>query len=199
MAEVKQLLVGENKEAEGGYIVSCSVVLIKTDKNILVDAGTFHDKQNLIDALANEGLKPEDVDVVILTHCHVDHTANLYLFRNAEIYCEHKAEPNIIRIDPTSYLIKPFKEGELDFGSDVKIFSTTGHMQGHISILVKTNKGNVVVAGDAISTKGDIGDIPGNLWNEEKYAESQKKIIELADYIIPGHGEMFKVKKNASK
>ena len=29
----------------------------------------------------------------------------------------------------------------------------------------------------------------------EKLIESRKKLLENADYIIPGHGKMFKVKR----
>ena len=195
MVEIKQLIVGKNEKTEDGFIVSCSVVLIKTDKNILVDVGTFHDKQNLIDSLDKEGLKPEDIDIIILTHCHVDHTANLNLFTNADIYYEHKAEPTLIKMRTDSYLVKPMKEDQLDFGPDIKVFSTTGHMQGHVSVLVKTDKGNIVIAGDAISTEANLESVPGNLWSEEKYVESQKMILEMADFIIPGHGKMFEVKK----
>jgi hypothetical protein len=31
--------------------------------------------------------------------------------------------------------------------------------------------------------------------NESQLIESRKKILKIADYIIPGHGKMFKVKK----
>jgi len=31
--------------------------------------------------------------------------------------------------------------------------------------------------------------------NTETLIASRKKIIEVADYIIPGHGKMFKVEK----
>jgi len=31
--------------------------------------------------------------------------------------------------------------------------------------------------------------------NKEELMKSRKKVLEIADYIIPGHGKMFKVKK----
>jgi hypothetical protein len=31
--------------------------------------------------------------------------------------------------------------------------------------------------------------------DEKALKESRKKILEIADYIIPGHGKMFKVKR----
>jgi len=31
--------------------------------------------------------------------------------------------------------------------------------------------------------------------NKEDLMKSRKKVVEIADYIIPGHGKMFKVGK----
>ncbi|HUW21053.1 MAG TPA: hypothetical protein VMW41_00110, partial [Candidatus Bathyarchaeia archaeon] len=31
--------------------------------------------------------------------------------------------------------------------------------------------------------------------NKEELRESRKKLLKIADYIIPGHGEMFKIEK----
>ena len=36
---------------------------------------------------------------------------------------------------------------------------------------------------------------PGGARDEKALQESRKKILEIADYIIPGHGKMFKVEK----
>ena len=41
--------------------------------------------QNLIDQLAEQGCKPGDIDQVIITHLHYDHSSNLPFFENAEI------------------------------------------------------------------------------------------------------------------
>ncbi len=53
----------------------------------------------------------------------------------------------------------------------------------------------VVIARDAISKKDALGNIPGPQWNNEEYLKSQKKIPGIADYVIPGHGKMFKIEK----
>ena len=36
---------------------------------------------------------------------------------------------------------------------------------------------------------------PGILDSVEDFNKSRKKVLEIADYIVPGHGKMFKVKK----
>ena len=59
------------------------------------------------DALAECGYKPEQVTKILITHKHADHTGELRLFPNAEIYAareecdadELKIYPNLVPID----------------------------------------------------------------------------------------------------
>jgi len=76
---------------------------------------------------------------------------------------------------------------------------TPGHSDDMISAVVNTNKGKIIVSGDAISNE-DWVDLnktanPILVTSIEEFNESRKKILNLADYIIPGHGKMFKVNK----
>jgi glyoxylase-like metal-dependent hydrolase (beta-lactamase superfamily II) len=54
-------------------------------------------------------------------------------------------------------------------------------------------KGIVAITGDLFVTK----QVEKNIYVSDKgeYEKSMKKVLNLADYIIPGHGEIFKVKK----
>jgi glyoxylase-like metal-dependent hydrolase (beta-lactamase superfamily II) len=60
-----------------------------------------------------------------------------------------------------------------------------------------------VVAGDAFWWLGnekqevqiDKPDDDPEHMNLKKLIESRKKILEIADYVIPGHGKMFRVHK----
>jgi glyoxylase-like metal-dependent hydrolase (beta-lactamase superfamily II) len=71
--------------------------------------------------------------------------------------------------------------------------------------LVKTSKGDIVIAGDLFwwrtneEQKTDYNILVERedpyVKNKAELEESRKKILEIADYIIPGHGKMFKVKK----
>ena len=57
-------------------------------------------EQEIINGLAAKGLKPEDVDVVVLTHLHFDHIGNTDLFTNARF---------IVQRSEISMLISPPK------------------------------------------------------------------------------------------
>ena len=91
-------------------------------------------KQNnlkLIQSLDYFGLKVEDIDIVFITHWHLDHFANIKLFKNSEILTSNIAEPPIdaIRIPDGSYI-----------ADGVKVIHTTGHTKDHTSLLVKTKR-----------------------------------------------------------
>ena len=97
------------------------------------------------------------------------------------------------------YLSRADLSDGAEISKDVKIIHTPGHVMDMISVVVETKGGKVVITGDAISDKEMIdlnkkGDpvVPADIW---EYDKSRKKILEIADYIIPGHGRMFKVEK----
>ena len=93
MTEIKVLVEGVHEPIENGLVkVSCTTTLIKSDKNIIVDPGAFINRDRLIEAIKNEGLKPEDIETIILTHLHIDHTLNTSLFKNAKVFMRFRGE-----------------------------------------------------------------------------------------------------------
>jgi len=202
MAEVKILIEGVHKIiGDGKMDIGCTTTLIKSDINIIVDPGALINKDRLISALKKEGLGLEDIDAVILTHLHIDHTLNTFLFDKARIFLRF--------IGGSSYpgMFQKLAEGTLQrfdlfndiIAKNVKIIETQGHSIDGITILVKTNNGVVAIAGDAISDeewldlnkKAD----PNIYYDVEKFDESRKKILEIADFVIPGHGGILRVSK----
>jgi glyoxylase-like metal-dependent hydrolase (beta-lactamase superfamily II) len=190
-AKVKILLkgyfkwVGQNK-----CKASCTVSLIQDGKlNILVDTGTRSNQEKLIKALKKEGLNPADINYVIITHPHTDHLENLGLFDKAQSMNVFEMKKD----DVFKLTEEILEKGEKRFSKNVKIISTPGHTAECISVLVETDKGVVAIAGDLFVRKQVEKAI--FLDDEKVYQRSRKKIIKLADYIIPGHAGIFKVKK----
>ena len=194
MAEVKVLVKGYAKELKNGWLACSTSTLIKSDGNLIVfDPGC--NRERLIESLKKEGLKPEDINFVVLSHGHIDHSMLTGMFGNAKI----------ISFESLLYdkdLMLEFKEDIL--GKDTKILKTPGHCSEHISLIVNTKGGKYAVAGDVFwwtdeeeqlvdINKEDVSH-PLEL-NIENLKESRKKLLESADYIIPGHGDVFKVKK----
>jgi glyoxylase-like metal-dependent hydrolase (beta-lactamase superfamily II) len=61
-------------------------------------------------------------------------------------------------------------------------------------------EGVVAIAGDTFEREEDISD--PSLWRDvagsedpAKQEESRKRLLDMADYIVPGHGPMFKVRQ----
>jgi len=194
MAEVKILIEGYARELEEGWSACSTVALIKSDgKLIISDPGCNREK--LLKALSKEGLKPEDVDFVFLTHGHVDHSLLAGIFENAKfVTFENLMYDKDLQLE--------FEDDVL--GQDTKIIRTPGHSAEHISLIVNTDEGKYVIAGDVfwwVDGEKQAADInkeddahPVEL-NMKELRESRKKILEIADYVVPGHGGMFEVKK----
>ena len=194
MAEVKVLIEGYAKSTGGEeFRASPTTTLIKdSGKLILVDPGA--NKQKLLDALKKAGLKPEEINLIFLTHYHIDHLLNIRLFPNKDIL-----DGGTIYRDDEEIGIS----GKIP-NTNIKIIPTPGHSSEHVSLLVETEKGKVCIAGDLWwwedgKQKTDKKSLLNakDMFAKDKKAllKSRKKILGIADYIIPGHGKMFEVKK----
>lgn len=194
MAKLKVLVEGYAKKVDRGWLASSTAVLVKSNgKNIIADPGCNREK--LLKALKTENLKPPGIDFVFLSHGHVDHALLAGIFENA----------SIVTFENLMYK----KDMQLKFnkrvlGSDTCVVETPGHTAEHCSLAVKTDAGIYVIAGDVFwwaegeEQKADINktdDAHPKELNMDKLIESRKRILEIADYVIPGHGKTFKVKK----
>jgi glyoxylase-like metal-dependent hydrolase (beta-lactamase superfamily II) len=176
---------------ETGVILDArsTVALIQTAKNtILVDTSLRKDRDLLLDGLKNESLTPADINIIIITHCHKDHTGNCEIFPSARIYVHHlcSLKGDVIRIKEFPYFLEP----------NIEIIETPGHSWDSLTVLVKRDV-TYAITGDAIPLKSNYENwIPPVVHVDAQRAlESMKQITERADIIIPGHDEAFTLKK----
>ncbi|XP_055900262.1 CAP-Gly domain-containing linker protein 1-like isoform X4 [Biomphalaria glabrata] len=86
---------------------------------------------------------------------------------------------------------------------DVEIGPTPGHTGNDVSVVVKkANLGVLAVVGDLFYCEGDL--FSPSLWlkkSERPHLQVQSRytILEMADFIIPGHGPTFKVELEEQK
>lgn len=182
MARVDVLVKGYYfPQGTGGR--ACSTVTLVEDDGlrIITDPGTLKDPGILIQELAKRNLSPQDIDVVFISHSHLDHYLYAGLFSKARIL-EYWG----------------FWQGDSwcelpdSIGKDIKIIKTPGHSEDSISLLVKTAAGIIAICGDVFWDEDRTMDDP--LASDPKVlAKTRKKLLDLADYIVPGHGDMFKV------
>ncbi len=168
-----------------------SSTLIRTDDghNIVVDTSTPFMKAGIKTSFKQIGkIFPEDVDLVVLTHAHPDHTGNSSLFKNAKIYVraeELDHVPDAIGVD-----------SDMDIAKGVRLVHTPGHSPGSMSVFVEADR-KYVIAGDAIPMANNYYKMvpPRANYDPELAMSSMKKIIEYADVIVPGHDKPFSVRK----
>jgi glyoxylase-like metal-dependent hydrolase (beta-lactamase superfamily II) len=165
---------------ESGTILDArsSVTLISTGtQRIIVDTGLKGEEKIILERLAERGLNPDDIDSVINTHAHQDHTGNNFLFSRAKV-------------------LSP-KEGDL-IAPGIKIMNTPGHSMDSISVVVESQN-VVVLAGDALPTFSNYikGVPPAHHVDGDLARKSMYMILKIADVVVPGHDRPFSVRDKA--
>jgi glyoxylase-like metal-dependent hydrolase (beta-lactamase superfamily II) len=182
MAEVKILIEGYTG-ADSGEEKTCATISLVKDKDIVmvVDPGVLESQEMLVSALKKEELNIDDVNIVCLTHSHIDHYRNIGMFPKAKTLEFYGLwDKNTV------------EDWDEQFTDDIKIIKTPGHNSTSITLLVKTEKGTIAICGDVFWKKNyPEKDIYAD--DFEKLKESRKKVLASADWIIPGHSGMYKV------
>ncbi|MBI4018385.1 MAG: MBL fold metallo-hydrolase [Candidatus Aenigmarchaeota archaeon] len=189
MPEVKVLIEGYAKKTRKGWTASSTCTLIRDGKAIIiVDPGI--NRKMLMSRLRKAKIKPERVDYVLLTHYHPDHALNAALFPKAKLIDHSSVYDGDKGVDHNGTVP----------GTGIRIIPTPGHTRGHCSASVKTDKGTVVLSGDVFwfwDNENQSLDLerPDEFAGDiENLRASRRKLLQIADYIIPGHGGMMKVR-----
>jgi N-acyl homoserine lactone hydrolase len=119
----------------------------------------FHKAQTAEGALALLGLVPADIDLVILSHSHIDHVGSLPLFAHAPIVMttRERAEPKPLYFGqsrPMDWPDAPYRliDNDTPVCGGLTLIPTPGHTPGHLSALVSLPDGHqVILAADAIN------------------------------------------------
>src|ERR1035437_9375724 len=146
-AEVKILVEGyTNADFVGEVGVEkdqATITLVRDGEIVMVvDPGVLESQQVLVDALKKENLTVEDVNVVCVTHSHIDHYRNVGMFPNAKVL-ECFGLWNGNRVENWSE----------KFTTNIQVIRTPGHDYTCITLLVKTGPdcgypGIVAICGD---------------------------------------------------
>jgi glyoxylase-like metal-dependent hydrolase (beta-lactamase superfamily II) len=164
-----------------------AVVLLKAEnpdeENIIIDTGNWGFEEEILTELEKQGVKQDEIKWIVNTHMHFDHHSNNYLFKNA------------VRVSKNGFWFADksgnwFDDPEEIKVPGIKIISTPGHAPDHRSIIIESEGKTYVISGDAIQEQyikeGTFG-VPPN----QDYVDSARKIVDMADVIIPGHGKII--------
>ncbi|WP_353684098.1 N-acyl homoserine lactonase family protein [Thermodesulfovibrio sp. 3907-1M] len=194
-----------------------------SDKNILIDTGELSPRTSVEieqtigkvykfeEGLAKYGLQPEDIDIVLHTHLHNDHCENDSKCVNATFYVHEKElkqihnphpldfrynEDFITEIESNGQIIKLKEDTEVLPG--IKMIHTPAHTPGGMSVLINTEKGDVLITGFCIIEEnlnpppkilgmGMEVIPPGTLINSYEAYDIVLKVKEMAQMVIPLH------------
>lgn len=129
----------------------------------------------LDDALAAHGLALTDVVVVINSHLHFDHCGQNRRFPRIPIAVqatEYAAAhaPNFTIVEWVDFPGATYRQlaGETEIAPGVRVLPTPGHTPGHQSVLLDTDAGVVILAGQAAQSRAEFdhvrqgGALPGD-------------------------------------
>ncbi len=175
-------------------------------------------EQSAAAQLRDKGIQPADVKVVIMTHFHPDHASAISDFPEAtflvsDVEWEAATEGGARQGYNHSQFDHGFDYRLLDFDSEqassfsgfartldvfgdgsVRVAFTPGHTLGHLSVVLQTATGEVLVAGDAIFMHRTLEDdhLPAMLADEHLFRRSLRELRQYAKetpdaLVIPGH------------
>lgn len=164
-------------------------------------------KQDVINALAKVGLKPEDIDVVVNSHLHPDHCGCNEFFTRAQFFC-HEAElaagtaegagkMGYLRAEWEHPMRLDTISGSLDVFDDSRLVTIhiPGHTPGLIGMRAELEKdGEFFIVSDAVALERNLDndEAPMNAWNSDLLLSSYDTIRARRNAgatIICGHDD----------
>ncbi|CAI4224098.1 unnamed protein product [Auanema sp. JU1783] len=138
--------------------------------------------------LRQESVNCEEVTHVVITHGHIDHCGNVNLFPRAQFYMARDIAGNCEYSE--------LRENSCELFPNVELRVLDGHTDCDLVVIVHGTKlGNVAIAGDIFENEDDEEEYIKYSQYPDKQRVSRQKLNEISDFIIPGHGVMFKVSK----
>jgi glyoxylase-like metal-dependent hydrolase (beta-lactamase superfamily II) len=170
-----------------GDRTASSIVLVRdADASIVVDPGMVARRSLILDPLRELGVAPEAVTHVFLSHHHPDHTINVALFQNAEVvdFWARYVDDLWLDMPGDGYRLSPKSE----------LWLTPGHTLEDASLIVQADDG--VYAMTHIWWHADrTPEIDPVADDQDALEQSRKRVLAVADVVIPGHGGAFRVER----
>jgi N-acyl homoserine lactone hydrolase len=175
---VAQLLAGDQRMPVYVHLID------HQDGRVLVDTGMTQlhpavaDMDPQLMPLSEQSIDLATIDLVVNTHLHFDHCGGNHLFAGRPIYVQ-RAELEDARtledytipdwVDAPGVQYEPV-DGELELLPGIRLVPTPGHTRGSQVVVVETDAGRVVIAGDSAVFHAEL---------DEPTTEGQRIIVGL--------------------
>jgi glyoxylase-like metal-dependent hydrolase (beta-lactamase superfamily II) len=179
-ARVDIVMNGSLTSTGGGVASTCTLVR-DGDRTIVVDPGMATGADAILSPLARLGVRPEDVTDVVLSHHHPDHTMYAGIFPKAAVH-DHWAV----------YRGTDWEDSDCDgrvLAPSVQLARTPGHTAEDLALIAGTADGIIVTTHSWFRADSTVDDEDPE--DAEQLRESRRRILEVADRIVPGHGPAF--------
>jgi N-acyl homoserine lactone hydrolase len=190
----------------GGLGWSTIALLRGHGKVVLIDVGSFSQRQPIIDRLKAHGLAPADVTDVLLTHSHWDHSINWVMFPTARVVIGAEelawslAEPWGTTPVPELYVRELATSAQTDrvqTGDEVlpgiTAHNAPGHTPGHLIFALAGPEHDVIFTGDAAKNRAEILSLSADMTYDPAVSRrSMEDIWTLwrarpGTLLVPGH------------
>jgi N-acyl homoserine lactone hydrolase len=178
------------KVVVSGYLIDHpdSLVLLDTgiaEGNAEVEELYHPVRRPLDEALGTAGVTTDDIRIVVNCHLHIDHCGGNPRFPDTPILAQqvefdaaHSEEDypiaDLYDFPDARYELHG---GEADVAKGIRVVPTPGHTPGHQSLIVETDVGRVVLAGQAVNGATDYG--------RAQYASELRRSGSDEEVIVP--------------
>ena len=186
--------------------------LVEGDRLALVDSGLRWNPRTVLRYIESLGRKPEELDLVLATHSHPDHTSGAQAIRRrtgAEVvahaydtrkHSDHQVSLSYMGVFTSLRVPLPFlrytpvdravADGDvLDVLGGIRVIHTPGHTPGSVCYLLEGR--GVLFSGDTLVSNGTAisRSVPFPGSNRSHYRESLKRLAGMEfDTLCGGHG-----------
>ncbi len=187
---------------QNAYENNCNTYVIRKDLTVLIDPGHSRHLGGILSQMEADGIPPEEIDLLLITHSHPDHFEGVEAFLDKPVKIAMAKDEEQYLLGSGRFLFEAMrqavpkfrvdfylKEGELHLGRETfEILQTPGHSPGSLSVYWPDRK--VLFTGDTLFY-GGIGRTDFMEGNPKSLIESIERMSRLeTDLLLPGHGEI---------
>jgi len=178
------------------------------DDAVKYDMFHFHPSEEIAARLRSVSVAPEDIDFLVNSHLHYDHSGGNAQIPNADIVVQAREWAHAAEVPDR---VEGYVHGDYETGQRIRrvdgehdlfgdgsavCIPTYGHTPGHQSLRVRTASGEFILCGDACYLKQSLGKLhlPGVVADKEAALQVFLRLREMqarGSRIMFGHDPEF--------